>query len=88
MIDIREARAQDVASIRDIFRACYGAAYPHPQFYDTEQLTRFVYSDGQILGVEGGKVFIWHMEKTEGVMKEKPWTPAEIKEQWSKISAG
>ena len=49
MIDIREARAADVEAIRDIFYASYGSAYPHPQFYDVEQLTRFVYSDGQLL---------------------------------------
>jgi len=60
MIDIREARAQDVEAIRDIFYASYGSAYPHPQFYDVDQLTRFVYSDGQLLLVaedtESGRV--------------------------------
>jgi NAD(P)-dependent dehydrogenase (short-subunit alcohol dehydrogenase family) len=42
---------------------------------------------GQIVGVEGGKLFLWHMEKTPGALKDKPWTPGEIKEQWGKIAA-
>jgi GNAT superfamily N-acetyltransferase len=44
MITVREAAAKDVAAIRDIFRACYGADYS-PQYYDENQLTRLVYSE-------------------------------------------
>jgi GNAT superfamily N-acetyltransferase len=49
VIEVREARAGDVAAIRDIFQACYGPDYPYSQFYDLEELTRLVYSDHQLL---------------------------------------
>ena len=49
MIDVRSARPDDVAAIRDIFQACYGRDYPYAQFYDLEALTRLVYSDHQLL---------------------------------------
>ena len=44
---------------------------------------------GQIVGVQGPKVFLYRMEQTDGVEREPtkgPFTPAELKEQWSKIS--
>ncbi|MHB8420318.1 MAG: SDR family NAD(P)-dependent oxidoreductase [Myxococcales bacterium] len=41
---------------------------------------------GQIVGVQGRKVFIYRMEETDGVTKESGmWTPAEIKEKWGQI---
>jgi CRP-like cAMP-binding protein/GNAT superfamily N-acetyltransferase len=49
MIEIREARANDVAAIRDVFHACYGSDYTYPQFYDLDGLTRMVYSENQVL---------------------------------------
>jgi GNAT superfamily N-acetyltransferase len=49
MIDVRLAEPSDVAAIRDLFFACYGSEYPHPQFYEIEALTRLVYSDNQLL---------------------------------------
>ncbi len=49
MIEVRDARAGDVAAIRDIFQACYGHDYPCSEFYDLEELTRLVYSDHQLL---------------------------------------
>ncbi len=44
---------------------------------------------GQIVGVQGPKVFLYRMEQTEGVEKEPTrglWTPQELKEAWGKIS--
>jgi len=49
VIEVRAARAGDVAAIRDIFQECYGRDYPYAQFYDLEELTRLVYSDHQLL---------------------------------------
>lgn len=44
---------------------------------------------GQIVGVEGGKLFLYRMETTEGVVRDPasgPWTPREIADAWSRIS--
>ncbi len=44
---------------------------------------------GAIVGVEGPRIFLYRMEQTEGMVREAskgPWTPAEIKEAWKKIS--
>jgi NAD(P)-dependent dehydrogenase (short-subunit alcohol dehydrogenase family) len=41
---------------------------------------------GQIVGVQGGKVFLYRMAETEGATKPTLWTPQEIKERWSEIS--
>jgi NAD(P)-dependent dehydrogenase (short-subunit alcohol dehydrogenase family) len=41
---------------------------------------------GQIVGVQGGKVFLYRMAETEGVTKPTVWTPQEIKERWAEIS--
>jgi GNAT superfamily N-acetyltransferase len=49
MIEVRDARPGDVEGIRDVFHACYGAHYPHAQYYDLDRLTRMVYSEGQVL---------------------------------------
>ena len=43
---------------------------------------------GQVVGEQGGKVFLYKMVESEGVSLERPWTAAEIKEQWAKIGAG
>lgn len=43
---------------------------------------------GQIVGVQGGKVFAYQMHETDGVLKENGlWTPEELHAQWSKIVA-
>jgi NAD(P)-dependent dehydrogenase (short-subunit alcohol dehydrogenase family) len=43
---------------------------------------------GQIVGVQGGKVFVYRMEQTDGA--ERPegelWTPQELKASWDKIA--
>jgi len=44
---------------------------------------------GQIVGVEGPRVFVYNMEKSEGLEKDPNqglWTPRELKEKWAKIS--
>jgi NAD(P)-dependent dehydrogenase (short-subunit alcohol dehydrogenase family) len=42
---------------------------------------------GQIVGVEGTRVFLYRMETTTGVTKDAAWTPQALKESWGKISA-
>jgi NAD(P)-dependent dehydrogenase (short-subunit alcohol dehydrogenase family) len=45
---------------------------------------------GQVVGVEGGKLFLYRVETTEGATKDTAdgaWTPQEIKEAWGKIVA-
>jgi NAD(P)-dependent dehydrogenase (short-subunit alcohol dehydrogenase family) len=45
---------------------------------------------GQVLGVQGSKIFLYRMETTGGVEKEAgkgPWTPEEIQAAWGRISA-
>jgi NAD(P)-dependent dehydrogenase (short-subunit alcohol dehydrogenase family) len=44
---------------------------------------------GQVLGVQGGKVFLYRMETTAGVEKDVakgPWTPEEIQAAWERIA--
>jgi NAD(P)-dependent dehydrogenase (short-subunit alcohol dehydrogenase family) len=44
---------------------------------------------GQVIGVQGGKMFLYKMEQSEGVEKDPKqglWTPQEIKEKWARIS--
>jgi NAD(P)-dependent dehydrogenase (short-subunit alcohol dehydrogenase family) len=41
---------------------------------------------GQVVGVQGGKVFLYRMTETEGVTKAGVWTAQEIKERWGEIS--
>ncbi len=44
---------------------------------------------GQIVGVEGGRVFLYRMERTQGVSRDAasgPWTAKELAEAWEKIS--
>ena len=43
---------------------------------------------GQVIGVEGGKIFVYRMERTEGVLRDPAsgtWTPREIAEAWERI---
>ncbi len=44
---------------------------------------------GQVLGVQGGRIFLYRMETTAGVDRDPvlgPWTPEEIREAWGRIS--
>ncbi|HTP49883.1 MAG TPA: SDR family NAD(P)-dependent oxidoreductase [Anaeromyxobacteraceae bacterium] len=45
---------------------------------------------GQVIGVEGGKVFLYRMVTTAGAEKDTgsgPWTPEEIHAAWARITA-
>jgi NAD(P)-dependent dehydrogenase (short-subunit alcohol dehydrogenase family) len=41
---------------------------------------------GQVVGVQGGKVFLYRMVETEGVTKPGLWSPQEMKERWAEIA--
>ncbi len=43
---------------------------------------------GAIVGVQGGKVFLYKMTETAGVTKDgaQPWSPAELRERWAEIA--
>jgi hypothetical protein len=44
---------------------------------------------GQVIGVQGGRVFLYRMETTEGVARdaaEGPWTAAQLAEAWARIA--
>jgi NAD(P)-dependent dehydrogenase (short-subunit alcohol dehydrogenase family) len=41
---------------------------------------------GQVVGVQGGKVFLYKMVETEGATRPGLWTPQEIKERWAEIT--
>ncbi len=44
---------------------------------------------GQVVGVQGGKIFLYRMETTPGVERDPargPWSAAEIAEAWGRIS--
>jgi NAD(P)-dependent dehydrogenase (short-subunit alcohol dehydrogenase family) len=41
---------------------------------------------GQVLGVEGGRIFLYRMETTPGAHRERPWTPEEIQASWKEIA--
>jgi NAD(P)-dependent dehydrogenase (short-subunit alcohol dehydrogenase family) len=43
---------------------------------------------GQIVGVEGRRVFLYRMERGEGAEAKESWTPDSIAEAWGQISAG
>lgn len=49
MFEVREAVADDVEQIRDVFYAAYGSDYAYPQYYDLEMLKKFVYADDTLL---------------------------------------
>jgi NAD(P)-dependent dehydrogenase (short-subunit alcohol dehydrogenase family) len=45
---------------------------------------------GQVIGVQGGKIFVYRMETTAGVERDAsrgPWSAAEIAAQWGRISS-
>jgi NAD(P)-dependent dehydrogenase (short-subunit alcohol dehydrogenase family) len=44
---------------------------------------------GQVVGVQGGKVFLYRMETSEGVERDPaqgPWSAAELAQEWARIS--
>lgn len=44
---------------------------------------------GQVLGVQGGRIFLYRMETTPGVERDPalgPWSPEEIGEAWARIA--
>jgi len=41
---------------------------------------------GQVLGVEGGRLFLYRMETTPGVSREEPWSPEDIGRSWKLIA--
>lgn len=44
---------------------------------------------GQVIGVEGGRIFVYRMETTEGVARDPAgglWTPREIADAWDRIA--
>ncbi len=44
---------------------------------------------GQVLGVEGGRIFVYRMERSEGVRRDPAtgtWTAQEIADAWERIS--
>jgi GNAT superfamily N-acetyltransferase len=49
MIEIREAREDDVIGIRDIFLASYSADYPYASFYDERELKRLIFGDETLM---------------------------------------
>ncbi len=49
MIRIREAREEDVGEIRGLFRAVYGADYPHHEVYDELWLKRSIFTDDSLI---------------------------------------
>lgn len=49
MIRTREAREEDLAQIREIFLAVYGAHYPHHEVYDELWLKRSVFTDDALI---------------------------------------
>jgi NAD(P)-dependent dehydrogenase (short-subunit alcohol dehydrogenase family) len=43
---------------------------------------------GEVVGVEGGRIFLYRMERTEGVQRDAAaggWTPREIADAWERI---
>ena len=41
---------------------------------------------GQVVGVEGGRIFLYRMETTPGAQRDHPWTPEEIGKAWKEIA--
>ncbi|HET7823761.1 MAG TPA: SDR family NAD(P)-dependent oxidoreductase [Anaeromyxobacter sp.] len=44
---------------------------------------------GEVVGVEGGKLFLYRMERTEGVLRDAAkgaWTPADIAAAWERLA--
>jgi hypothetical protein len=45
---------------------------------------------GQVIGVEGGRIFVYRMERTEGVTRDPAagtWSPKDIADAWERISS-
>ena len=45
---------------------------------------------GQVIGVEGGRIFVYRMERTEGVTRDPAagtWSPRDIADAWERISS-
>ncbi len=56
MVEIREAREQDVDGVRDLFVSVYGEDYPFTDFYSTDWLKKSVFGDDTLfLIAEDGK---------------------------------
>lgn len=49
MIQVREAREEDVGEIREVFLAVYGTDYPHRELYDELWLKRSVFTDDALI---------------------------------------
>ena len=45
MVEIREAKEQDVEKVRDLFVRVYGEDYPFTDFYNTDWLKKSVFGD-------------------------------------------
>jgi NAD(P)-dependent dehydrogenase (short-subunit alcohol dehydrogenase family) len=41
---------------------------------------------GQIVGIEGGRIFVYRMETSPGVSRESPWAPEDIARAWKEIA--
>jgi NAD(P)-dependent dehydrogenase (short-subunit alcohol dehydrogenase family) len=41
---------------------------------------------GQVVGVEGGRIFVYRMETSPGVTRDRPWAPEEIAGAWKEIA--
>ena len=41
---------------------------------------------GQVVGVEGGRIFLYRMDTTPGASRDAPWTPEEIGKAWKEIA--
>lgn len=41
---------------------------------------------GQVLGIEGGRIFLYRMETTPGAQRDRPWSPDEIQAAWREIA--
>jgi GNAT superfamily N-acetyltransferase len=49
MIEVREAKLEDIDGIRQVFQAEYGDDYAYPQYYDAEMLAKLIYANDTIL---------------------------------------
>jgi len=50
-IRTRQAREEDIDSIREMFRIAYGEDYPYRDFYDREWLKRSIYGERMVVAV-------------------------------------
>ncbi len=61
MIEVREAKFDDIDGIRHVFQAEYGDYYPYPQYYDAEMLAK-----AQRLGLRVGQRGVSHRPRIHG----------------------